>query len=433
MAGAIAALASLPLAVCALLAARTYARAAVRYRFLAIAFAIGAAFTPLAFLAAVFRPALASAAAASPSGRLMADAEGLAPLVGRAALAVAGVLLVAFFLDVARVLVVKRRAVRYGTAPVRRAGLRESEAVRTPTAIGYLHPAVVVPAGFRARVDAGEWDAVLAHECAHLARRDDWAKAAQSLLLRAGWWLPGLWVLGRALDLEREVASDEHAARMGGPRPYAACLLRLATDRRCGGIAPAFAGGRSHVAIRVERLLRPPTDAAPLGRGIAAGLFAAAALSVLAGAMVAVPRVAPRAVLPRAERRLFTNHNHVVRPRAMARQPQRAFPPVVARVVRLAPLHRLAVVQPVIRHARSSSPRPRVAALRPPGRTPSAVVGRIPARHLCAACFDPKNAARAGGGGLGGGTTGDEPVGADEAAGTETMLWIRSPGSVAYP
>lgn len=194
--------------------------------------------------------------------------------------------------DVCCVLRVKRDAAPVGSLPVRRARLGASSQIASPTAIGYLHPAVIVPAGFASRVDGREWDAVLAHECAHLARRDDWAKAVQSVVLRAGWWLPGLWLLGHALDLERELASDERAAAAGGARRYAACLLRLATDR-CGAVAPAF-GRRAHVAIRVERLLRPTAGASPIVRAAALGAFTAIALAVAAAAVIALPGTAPR-------------------------------------------------------------------------------------------------------------------------------------------
>jgi hypothetical protein len=201
------------------------------------------------------------------------------------------VLLFEVIFDVVKLRRVKRCAAPLGRVAVRGALIGTSRTVTTPTAIGYLHPAVVLPEGFRARVDEREWDAVVAHECAHLARGDDWAKALQSAVQRACWWLPGLWVLGRALDLERELASDERAAGEAGPRRYAACLLRLATDRG-SELAPAFGGRRSHVAIRVERLLRPVADGGPLMRAIALGAFTAAALAVLAGAVLVLPGTA---------------------------------------------------------------------------------------------------------------------------------------------
>lgn len=206
------------------------------------------------------------------------------------AAAVAAILLLGLAADVVRLRRVKRGAVSLGSVAVRRARIGLSRTVTTPTAIGYLHPAVVLPDGFRARVDEREWDAVVAHECAHLARRDDWAKAVQSAVLRVGWWIPGLWVLSRALDLERELASDERAACETGPRRYAACLLRLATDRcDAAGLAPALWGRRSHVAIRVERLVRPVAGGGPVVRAVALGAFTAAAIAVVAAAVLAVP------------------------------------------------------------------------------------------------------------------------------------------------
>ena len=94
--------------------------------------------------------------------------------------------------DVVRLRRIKRRAQPLGLLAVRGALLGSSPKVATPTAIGYLHPAIVIPDGFGSRVDGTEWAAVVAHECAHLSRGDDWAKALQSAVLRAGWWLPGL-------------------------------------------------------------------------------------------------------------------------------------------------------------------------------------------------------------------------------------------------
>ncbi len=217
-------------------------------------------------------PAAAGAVAAGTLKLLALPALAVAAVV-------AGALLLGLACDVVRLRRVKRQAVPFGSVAVRGARIGLSRTVTTPTAIGYLHPAVILPDGFRARVDDREWDAVVAHECAHLARGDDWAKAVQSAILRAGWWIPGLWVLSRALDLERELASDERAAAETGARRYAACLLRLATDR-ADAVAPALWARRSHVAIRVERLVRPTSQAAPVVRAAALGAFTAAALGV---------------------------------------------------------------------------------------------------------------------------------------------------------
>jgi len=322
-------LASVPLAAGALVAARPFARAAVRYRIFCGAFALVAAVGPLALLAASFRSAPAAGGAVPVS-------DGVVALLALPALALAlsigGVLLAELAFDVVKLRRVKRGAAPLGTLAVRRARIGTSGTVSTPTAIGYLHPAVVLPEDFRTRVDALEWEAVVAHECAHLARRDDWAKALQSAVLRVGWWLPGLWLLGRALDLERELASDERAACETGARRYAACLLRLATDRCTGALAPAFGARRSHVAIRVERLLRPVADGGPVLRAVALGAFTAAAFALVAVAVLAVPGTGPRTI------GAAPHHVHqIVVAHAVLRH---AAPRAVARIRRPAAPHR---------------------------------------------------------------------------------------------
>jgi beta-lactamase regulating signal transducer with metallopeptidase domain len=376
LAAVAAVLGSLPLAAGALVAARPFCRAAVRYRILAGAFGLVAAVGPLALLAASFRTAPAIVTGGPVSDSLLA----LLTLPALAlALTVGGVLLAELAVDVVKLRRVKRGANSLGTLAVRRARIATSRTVSTPTAIGYVHPAVVLPEDFRTRVDGSEWDAVVAHECAHLARRDDWAKALQSAVQRVGWWLPGLWILGRALDLERELASDERAACETGPRRYAACLLRLATDRCTGALAPTFGARRSHVAIRVERLLRPVADGGPVLRAVALGAFTAAAFAVVAAAVLAVPGTGPRAV------GVAPHHLHqFVFAHAALRH---AAPRAVARIRRPAPHHRTTLALAGSSAPRSEGRSEQVAFVREPAaaQEPATVSARAAAVSSAAA------------------------------------------------
>jgi Zn-dependent protease with chaperone function len=336
-------LASFVLAGVAVATARAFRGAAARARVLALFFALCAAVGPLAWLAAQVRPA-----APARLGGLHPVAETLVPLLGAGAL-IALVLLLELALDVVRLRRIKLRAVVVGATGVRGATIGVSSRVGTPTAIGYVHPAIVVPDGFRRRVDESEWQAVLQHECAHLRRYDDWTKALQSVVQRVGWWLPGLWILGRALDLERELASDEDAAAATGARRYAACLLRLATTPAADSAALALWGRRTHVAIRVERLLRPAVGWGLQARRLGAAVAATATVGVLALASIALPssrtavppppaRVAWRAPLapvyrpaPRPPR---TAPAHARAPQALAVLPRSPAPRVVRIVAR---------------------------------------------------------------------------------------------------
>jgi BlaR1 peptidase M56 len=380
--------------------ARAFGHAASRYRLLAVAFAVVAAVGPASLAVAALRPAafVAGTPGAAPDPVRLAALPLLA-----VALAMAAALLLELIFDVIRLRHIKQTADPLGRVPVRGAWIGSSPTVPTPTAIGYLHPAIVVPAGFRDRVDAGEWDAVVAHECAHLARRDDWAKALQSAVLRAAWWLPGLWIISRALDLERELASDERAAAATSSRRYAACLLRLATDPYRDAISPALWGRRSHVAIRVERLLRPTPPGSPILRAVALGAFTAAVIAIVSAAISAVPGFGYRTVraaahhAPQAAIRPHRPHPPTTRP--VARLPLRTALHVT-KVVTLVPVQIAALAEPLPivrlqprRHARpapdshhaAASARPKSVAGRRPGPAVAYSAGRV----RCATCFGP--------------------------------------------
>ncbi|MDB5092532.1 MAG: hypothetical protein JWO85_633 [Candidatus Eremiobacteraeota bacterium] len=372
------------------------------------------------------------------------------------AVGLAVALLVELALDVVRLRSIKRSAEPLGTLPIRHARIGTSSTVPTPTAIGYFHPAIVVPAGFRDRVDAGEWEAVLAHECAHLARRDDWAKALQSAVLRACWWLPGLWLLSRSLDLERELASDERAASATGARRYAACLLRLATVGCADEVAPALWGRRSHVAIRVERLLRPMSDPSPILRAIALGGFTATVLAVLVAAVVAVPAIGrheQRSAVYPARIAVVAHRDRPPASRPIARRtPPGAVP------VKISIVHRdLEIVAAIpVGHVERLKPRalptvrPRPLALRA-----SAVAAADPApavaiayqpRRRCATCFGPLHhapdsafsapaaaAAPSPAAFAASPTLAAEDTGSGPAAPNSGFLWLRLPRALVMP
>jgi len=386
------------LAAGALGAARVLARAAVRYRLLVGAFGIVALLGPAALAVSALRPASEGVGPAGPLEPFAVPVLGLLT-------AFAGALLFELVVDVIRLRRIKRAARPLGTAAVRNATIGVSATVPTPTAIGYLHPAIIVPADFRERVDAGEWDAVVAHECAHLARRDDWAKAIQSAVLRAGWWLPGLWLLGRGLDLERELASDERAAGAAGARRYAACLLRLASGGCAEAVAPALWGRRSHVAIRVERLLRPSADPSPVLRAATLGAFTATAVAVVCLAIAAVPAIGRHAAHAAHPVRVALDDTERVAYLGRAPGADQApaapnLPPPAAAAPEPAASEPAAVARPLAAAPRARAVRPSKATTPPAHRSSlealhGTVVVYLPA-FRCSTCFTPLHATDAG-------------------------------------
>jgi Zn-dependent protease with chaperone function len=141
---------------------------------------------------------------------------------------------------------------------------------------GVRHPAIYVTRGAVDLLDAGELRAALAHELAHLGRRDP-ARSWVMLGLRCVMgWNPTFQVLARALARDAERLADERGVELGADRlALASALLKL--HRATGGLGGrptllfggALAGtlrrARSHdLERRVRGLLEPAPGRLPL-------------------------------------------------------------------------------------------------------------------------------------------------------------------------
>jgi Zn-dependent protease with chaperone function len=98
----------------------------------------------------------------------------------------------------------------------------------TPRVVGLLRPRLVLPSGLPGSLEPVALDAVLAHELAHLARRDTLWQVLASALLVASWFNPLAWLAYRRLADEAEAACDEAtwppcapSARRPSPLPSA--------------------------------------------------------------------------------------------------------------------------------------------------------------------------------------------------------------------
>lgn len=183
------------------------------------------------------------------------------------------------------------------TAGGRTCALLTSRAVRGACALGWRRPAVVVSTHLVAVLDAEDLDRVVAHECAHLARRDDWTQLLQVLVTTLAGWHPAVRLIAARIDLEREAACDARvAAATRAPREYAACLARvgaLVIDMAPPGrhaLLSHVARARRTLSVRVERLLAAPTGVR--GGRLAATILAGALALIAAGALRVGPLVA---------------------------------------------------------------------------------------------------------------------------------------------
>jgi TonB family protein len=135
----------------------------------------------------------------------------------------------------------RRRSRRLAPAPSwsPEADLRLSPEVSIPVTFGVRNPVVLLPAGFPL-LDSRVRDAILAHECLHVRRRDWLFTVVEELVRAAFWFHPAIWWLLGEIQLAREQAVDRAAVQMTQqPEEYVDALLAIAGARPRMDLAPA--------------------------------------------------------------------------------------------------------------------------------------------------------------------------------------------------
>ena len=143
--------------------------------------------------------------------------------------------------------------------------------------MGFFAPVLLVPEGVQPGPDA---PCLLAHELAHLRRRDLFCKALFVTVRALYWYNPVFWLMTSRAAQELESACDEAALAVLGPErrdEYADALLRAARQARTPLMASGFSMTGRQLRARLARLF----DTRPKRRGaLLLGLLCAAAVSV---------------------------------------------------------------------------------------------------------------------------------------------------------
>lgn len=112
-----------------------------------------------------------------------------------------------------------------------------SEQVVVPALVGLLQPTILLPVSAAAGLTPQELELVLAHELAHVVRRDLWVTLFQRIVETVLFFNPAIWYLSRRTSMLREFCADEAACREGAMRAgavrvdYASALLRMRSLR----------------------------------------------------------------------------------------------------------------------------------------------------------------------------------------------------------
>lgn len=171
----------------------------------------------------------------------------------------------------------------------RRIVLTASQSISSPVALGRRE--ICLPAAAMSELDPAQQRAMLAHELAHLVRRDPQWLAFACLMERAFFFQPLNRLARRGMQQSAEYLADEWAAERSGGVPLARCLVKVAEWIQASPLGVPVAGmaeERSQLAARVSRLLESSPFGTPRSRRPLAFLST--------GALVAMVMLAPGVV-----------------------------------------------------------------------------------------------------------------------------------------
>jgi beta-lactamase regulating signal transducer with metallopeptidase domain len=128
--------------------------------------------------------------------------------------------------------------------------------VEAPVVIGARAPAVLLPVDLEQRLDGDALRPLLAHELAHVDRRDYAANLLQSFADTLLFFSPGARWLSRSVRESREYCCDDLVAARCGAGAYASALTTLAGLGVAARARPAVNAAGPRLIVRIRRLLQ---------------------------------------------------------------------------------------------------------------------------------------------------------------------------------
>ena len=143
---------------------------------------------------------------------------------------------------------------KIGTAVRLQDNIFQSESVVSPFVLGLIKPKIYLPFG----MDGQDMEYVIAHENAHIRRKDHWWKPVGFLILTLHWFNPLLWLSYVLLCRDIELACDEKVIKeldFQQKADYSQALLNCSVNRRIIAACP-LAFGEVGVKERVKSVLK---------------------------------------------------------------------------------------------------------------------------------------------------------------------------------
>ena len=174
------------------------------------------------------------------------------------------------------------------TRPVR---LLVSGLAEVPMVVGWFSPVVLVPAAAFTGLGPDQLKSLLAHELAHVRRRDHLLNAVQAVVEIVLFFHPAVWWISKQVRLEREYCCDDSSVRAtGDPTFLAEALAAMETLRiQKPSASTVLATHGGPLMERITRILgvRPEGRTRATGWRLPAGLALAGIVAATGGAYAA--------------------------------------------------------------------------------------------------------------------------------------------------
>ena len=125
-----------------------------------------------------------------------------------------------------------------------------SDKITTPATYGVFCPRIIIPEG----LDSGDLKYILAHESAHIKRKDNLWRILAVISACVHWFNPLVWLFLKKFLEETELACDEKVLATYGEdakKTYAKVLIDCAESRNI--FVSAFGGAR--IRVRIDHIL----------------------------------------------------------------------------------------------------------------------------------------------------------------------------------
>ena len=147
----------------------------------------------------------------------------------------------------------------------------ESLRIQSPVVIGHFKPLILMPVGLLAGLSIDQVEAILAHELAHVYRRDYLLNLLQTLIEALFYFNPGVWWISSCIRIEREHCCDDIAVALcQNNLEYAKALVSIKEMKQ--GFTPQLAmaalSKKKLLLTRIQRILQQPVNTSDMSEKI---------------------------------------------------------------------------------------------------------------------------------------------------------------------